>query len=60
MVAEVGAHGTAVKPGDHVILSWRPSCGRCGYCVTGRPQLCQTGNLELFQGYLPDGTSRLH
>ena len=60
VVEEVGADVTAVKPGDHVILSWRPSCSRCGYCVTGRPQLCQTGNLELFQGYLPDGTSRLH
>lgn len=60
IVEEVGADVTGVKPGDHVILSWRPSCGRCSYCVTGRPQLCQTGGLELMQGYLPDGTSRLH
>lgn len=60
VVEQVGADVTAVTPGDHVILSWRPSCGRCSYCATGRPQLCQTGSLELLQGYLPDGTSRLH
>ena len=50
IVEEVGADVTGAKPGDHVILSWRPSCGRCSYCVTGRPQLCQTGGLELMQG----------
>ena len=60
IVEEVGGDVTAVKPGDHVILSWRPSCGKCGYCVTGRPQLCQTIAMPLLQGYLPDGTSRLH
>src|SRR5882762_7698945 len=43
IVEEVGADVTSVQRGDHVILSWRPSCGKCGYCVTGRPQLCQTG-----------------
>jgi S-(hydroxymethyl)glutathione dehydrogenase/alcohol dehydrogenase len=60
IVEGVGSDVTAVKPGDHVILSWRPSCGKCGYCVTGRPQLCQTIGMALLQGYLPDGTSRLH
>jgi len=60
VVEAVGAEVTAVQPGDHVILSWRPSCGKCGYCVTGRPQLCQTIGMALLQGYLPDGTSRLH
>lgn len=60
IVQEVGAEVTTVGPGDHVILSWRPSCGKCGYCATGRPQLCQTGSMQLLQGYLPDGTTRLH
>jgi S-(hydroxymethyl)glutathione dehydrogenase/alcohol dehydrogenase len=60
VVQEVGADVTSVQPGDHVILSWRPSCGKCGYCVTGRPQLCQTGSAEIMQGYLPDGTTRMH
>lgn len=60
IVQEVGAEVTTVSPGDHVILSWRPSCGKCGYCATGRPQLCQTGSMQILQGYLPDGTTRLH
>jgi S-(hydroxymethyl)glutathione dehydrogenase / alcohol dehydrogenase len=60
MVQEIGDGVTAVQPGDHVILSWRPSCGRCSYCVTGRPQLCQTIGMALLQGYLPDGTTRFH
>lgn len=60
IVEEVGADVTRVKPGDHVIVSWRPSCGRCSYCVTGQPHLCQTGSVELGHGYLLDGTSRLH
>jgi S-(hydroxymethyl)glutathione dehydrogenase / alcohol dehydrogenase len=60
VVQEIGEGVTAVQPGDHVILSWRPSCGRCGYCVTGRPQLCQTIGMALLQGYLPDGTTRFH
>ena len=42
IVEEVGADVTSVQPGDHVILSWRPSCAKCSYCVTGRPQLCSS------------------
>jgi S-(hydroxymethyl)glutathione dehydrogenase/alcohol dehydrogenase len=60
VVQEVGADVATVSPGDHVILSWRPSCGKCGYCATGRPQLCQTSSMQLLQGRLPDGTTRLH
>ena len=32
---------TALALGDHVILSWAPTCGRCHYCVIGRPNLCE-------------------
>ncbi|HXG20024.1 MAG TPA: Zn-dependent alcohol dehydrogenase [Methylomirabilota bacterium] len=60
VVQEIGADVASVSPGDHVILSWRPSCGKCSYCVTGRPQLCQTSSMQILQGYLPDGTTRLH
>src|SRR5262249_18869650 len=59
-VQEVGADVTCVQPGDHVILACRPSCGEGGYCVTGRPELCQTGSMAIMQGYLPDGTTRMH
>ena len=60
VVQEVGADVSTISPGDHVVLSWRPSCGRCSYCATGRPQLCQAGGMQILQGYLPDGTTRLH
>jgi len=60
VVQEVGAEVSTVSPGDHVVLSWRPSCGKCSYCATGRPQLCQTSGMQILQGYLPDGTTRLH
>ncbi len=30
------------RPGDHVTLSWTPSCGECGECVRDLPQLCST------------------
>src|SRR6185437_5369279 len=41
VVEQIGAGVSSVAPGDHVILSWSPACGRCRYCATGRPQLCE-------------------
>src|SRR5690348_12685697 len=41
VVAEVGPGVVRVQPGDHVIISWAPTCGRCRYCVTGYPALCE-------------------
>lgn len=57
IVQAVGAGVTTLQPGDHVILSWSPTCGRCRYCVTGRPQLCER---RPGAGYLYDGTTRIH
>ena len=36
IVEEVAPGVTNVKPGDHVIFSFRPHCGRCLYCSIGR------------------------
>ncbi|MEV7009808.1 Zn-dependent alcohol dehydrogenase [Streptosporangium sp. NPDC051022] len=41
-VVEVGDRVTAVRPGDHVIISWTPACGDCPDCVAGQPFLCTT------------------
>ena len=58
IVEQVGEGVTAIKPGDHVILSFVPNCGRCHFCNIGRPNLC---NLHASTaGYLFDGTTRLH
>ena len=40
VVEEVGAGVHSVEPGDHVVLSWSPSCGLCRHCVVGKPALC--------------------
>jgi threonine dehydrogenase-like Zn-dependent dehydrogenase len=48
----------SVECGDHVILMWRGPCGRCEYCATGRPALCDLGTAMRFNGTMPDGTMR--
>jgi S-(hydroxymethyl)glutathione dehydrogenase/alcohol dehydrogenase len=53
-VEEVGARVTAVKPGDAVIVSLLESCGRCYYCITGRPYFCETKVTYDVQGTLTD------
>jgi S-(hydroxymethyl)glutathione dehydrogenase / alcohol dehydrogenase len=40
VVEEVGAGVATVQPGDHIIFSFRPQCGRCLYCSIGRSILC--------------------
>jgi Zn-dependent alcohol dehydrogenase len=57
-VVKVGPGVTRLQAGDHVILSWAPTCGRCHYCVTGRPVLCE--NRPPVPGALYDGTVRMH
>ena len=40
IVEAVGRAVNVVKPGDHVILSWKTSCGLCEMCQKGWPNLC--------------------
>ncbi|MFI5042149.1 MAG: NDMA-dependent alcohol dehydrogenase [Acidimicrobiales bacterium] len=59
-VVEVGAGVTAVAPGDHVVLSFIPACGRCPSCSAGRQQLCDYGAFLLAGKQITDFTSRHH
>jgi Zn-dependent alcohol dehydrogenase len=59
VVEAVGEGVTRVRVGDHVALSWAPSCGRCAECLRELPQLCSTAWPALANGTLLDGTSRL-
>ena len=59
VIEDVGPGVTKVKPGDHVVCSFLPSCGTCRYCSTGRQNLCDMGANTL-QGVMPDGTFRFH
>jgi Zn-dependent alcohol dehydrogenase len=58
IVEDVGAGVTAVKPGDHVIFSFRPQCGHCLYCSIGRSVLCD-GHNDTPRFVMFDGTTRL-
>jgi S-(hydroxymethyl)glutathione dehydrogenase / alcohol dehydrogenase len=57
VVEEVGAGVTALAPGDKVILTLRPPCGRCYWCVRGEYSICPT--YAGMGGTLPDGGTRL-
>jgi len=59
IVEEVGEGVARVRVGDHVALSWAPSCGSCPECLRELPQLCSTAWPALAEGTLLDGTSRL-
>ena len=58
-VLEVGKEVTRIKPGQKVITTFMPSCGRCHYCVVGLSNLCDRG-AGLMQGKSLDGTNRIH
>jgi S-(hydroxymethyl)glutathione dehydrogenase/alcohol dehydrogenase len=59
IVEAVGEGVDHLAAGDHVILSWTPSCGRCEYCASGRPVLCEVANETAYQHVLADGKTRL-
>jgi S-(hydroxymethyl)glutathione dehydrogenase/alcohol dehydrogenase len=59
VVEAVGRDVTLVKPGDHVVCSWNPSCGHCYYCDRDQPILCEPFTKHQPAGHLLDGFSRL-
>jgi S-(hydroxymethyl)glutathione dehydrogenase/alcohol dehydrogenase len=46
IVEAVGPDVTYVQPGDHVIGCLSIFCGRCEFCLSGRPVLCNREGLE--------------
>ena len=59
VVEAVGSDVTRVGVGDHVALSWAPSCGACGECLRELSHLCSTAWPAMGTGGLMDGTTRL-
>ena len=58
VVQAVGQGVANIKVGDHVVLSWAPSCGHCFYCLRDRPNLCETYTAPIWAGTMLDGTTR--
>jgi S-(hydroxymethyl)glutathione dehydrogenase/alcohol dehydrogenase len=56
VVEAVGPNVTTVQVGDHVLTSYVPSCGRCPWCVVGRPNLCDLRDLP--RHLMHDGSAR--
>ena len=59
VVEAVGVGVRRVAVGDHVALSWAPSCGECAECLRSLPQLCSTAWPAMGTGGLMDGSTRL-
>ncbi|MDA0822505.1 MAG: Zn-dependent alcohol dehydrogenase [Proteobacteria bacterium] len=57
IVEQVGEGVTNVVPGDHVAISFIPSCGSCFHCLRQESYLC---NVAKQDGNLFDGTTRVH
>jgi NDMA-dependent alcohol dehydrogenase len=60
VVESVGPDVTSLKVGDHVAVSFIPSCGRCSYCASGRQYICDLGASTLVGPMISDGTWRHH
>ena len=57
VVEAVGDDVHDLAPGDEVVLSWAPSCGRCADCTRGRPAMCIELQRAIGAGTLLDGTT---
>ena len=57
LVEAVGGAVTGLKPGDHVVLTFIPGCGRCRWCARGLHHLCAEGP-RITQGPQLDGSYR--
>jgi alcohol dehydrogenase/S-(hydroxymethyl)glutathione dehydrogenase/alcohol dehydrogenase len=57
VVEAVGEDVRGIAPGDHVVLTFIPGCGRCRWCAKGLHHLCAEGP-RITQGPQLDGSFR--
>ena len=60
IITEVGPDVTGLTVGDHVVMSFIPSCGTCPSCQTGLRNLCDLGMGLLAGASVSDGSFRIH
>ncbi|WP_166875566.1 zinc-binding dehydrogenase [Salinibacterium sp. ZJ450] len=59
VVEAVGSEVSDLKPGDHVVMAYVPSCGECPFCLADQPALCTPGAAANGAGELLAGGRRL-
>ena len=59
-VEAIGPGVTITSPGDYIVFSSIPNCGRCPSCAQGRQNLCDLAATIMAGKQLSDGTSRHH
>jgi len=60
VVEKVGKNVTEVQPGDRVVVTVAPHCGKCPACMMGVPTSCETDpQTAMLMGTMADGTKRL-
>jgi len=59
-VEATGPGVTLVRPGDYIVFSSIPNCGRCPSCAEGRQNLCDLGAGIMTGRQVGDGTARHH
>lgn len=59
IVRELGAGVTGLAVGDHVAVAAVSGCGKCRYCLKGKPGLCQAASGAKAEGLLSTGARRL-
>jgi Zn-dependent alcohol dehydrogenase len=57
-VVDTGGETPGFASGDHVVLSFVPTCGSCGPCRAQRPALCEPGAAANAAGSLLSGERR--
>lgn len=60
IITEVGPDVRDLAVGDHVVMSFIPSCGTCLSCQTGMRNLCDLGMGLLAGASVSDGSFRVH
>jgi NDMA-dependent alcohol dehydrogenase len=57
IVEAIGPNTPGWEVGDHVVMSFLPSCGKCRWCSSGMQNLCDLGS-TLLAGTRQDGSYR--
>lgn len=59
IVEKVGPGVTTLQPGDHVVMMVAFSCGKCRFCIAGKPTMCVENLPIQSTATLPGGAKRL-